>query len=156
MKTLVSDAREKAAGAIIFRQLFEGREFLVIRSSREKCEVAPHTYVADFWEFPKGRIEHGERGEDAARREVEEETGLSEVEFMPDFNEKLMYTIYREGNAVEKEVVMYLGRAESNEVLLSREHRAYEWLSYDDARRRVSVEEMRRALVRAGEYLDGI
>ncbi len=35
-----------------------------------------HRAAYDDWSFPKGKLEDGEPEEDAARREVEEETGL--------------------------------------------------------------------------------
>jgi len=38
--------------------------------------VVVHRPKYDDWSFPKGKCDPGERDEDAARREVEEETGL--------------------------------------------------------------------------------
>jgi 8-oxo-dGTP diphosphatase len=52
----------RAAGGILFR---DGRVLLV------------HRPKYDDWSFPKGKLEPGESWEDAAVREVEEETGLA-------------------------------------------------------------------------------
>jgi 8-oxo-dGTP diphosphatase len=51
----------RAAGGVVVR---EGRVLLVHRPKYED------------WAFPKGKLEDGESWEDAALREVEEETGL--------------------------------------------------------------------------------
>ena len=56
----------RAAGGVVTR-LGDGDalEFLVVHRPRY-----------DDWSLPKGKLEAGESGEDAARREVAEETGL--------------------------------------------------------------------------------
>jgi 8-oxo-dGTP diphosphatase len=51
----------KAAGGIVFR----GGDVLLVHRPRY-----------DDWSFPKGKLDGGESWEDAALREVEEETGL--------------------------------------------------------------------------------
>ena len=43
---------------------------------RDGCVLLVHRPKYDDWAFPKGKLEDGESWEDAAAREVEEETGL--------------------------------------------------------------------------------
>src|SRR5438445_623644 len=58
---------ETSAGGVVYR-VEDGRPlYLLIRDSYQN------------WGFPKGHLEPGERAEDAARREVVEETGVREV-----------------------------------------------------------------------------
>ena len=54
----------RAAGGLVARTGESGVEVLVVHRPRY-----------DDWSIPKGKVEPGERDEDAARREVEEETG---------------------------------------------------------------------------------
>lgn len=56
---------ETSAGGVVFRRLDRGRVFLLIRDPYEN------------WGLPKGHIEPGETPEQAALREVAEETSLT-------------------------------------------------------------------------------
>jgi 8-oxo-dGTP diphosphatase len=62
----VNDELVRAAGGLVTRAAPDGDgvELLVVHRPRY-----------DDWSVPKGKLEAGERDEDAARREVEEETG---------------------------------------------------------------------------------
>lgn len=55
-----------AAGGVIWRQSADGIELVVI-----------HRPKYDDWSIPKGKVDPGERLEDTALREVEEETALT-------------------------------------------------------------------------------
>jgi len=55
----------RAAGGLVWRPGREGPELLVVHRPRK-----------DDWSFPKGKLDPGETLEQAALREVEEETGF--------------------------------------------------------------------------------
>ena len=55
----------RAAGGLVVREGANGDEILVV-----------HRPAYDDWSFPKGKLEPDENEEEAAVREVEEETGL--------------------------------------------------------------------------------
>ena len=55
----------RAAGGLVVREGANGGEILVV-----------HRPAYDDWSFPKGKLEPDENEEEAAVREVEEETGL--------------------------------------------------------------------------------
>ena len=56
----------RAAGGLVHRRRADGIEEVLL----------VHRPAYDDWSFPKGKLEAGELEEDAAVREVEEETGL--------------------------------------------------------------------------------
>lgn len=63
---VLSRPEVRAAGGVVWRRRDDGnREVLLIRRPRYRD-----------WTFPKGKVEKGETDEQAAVREVEEETGL--------------------------------------------------------------------------------
>lgn len=57
-----------SAGVVIVRRGCDGHHFLLLRSFSN-------------WDFPKGLVEEGEEPLAAARREVEEETGIIDLSF---------------------------------------------------------------------------
>lgn len=57
----------RAAGGLVWRRASNGLELLLIRRDR---------HGGDEWSFPKGKLDPGESFEEAALREVEEETGV--------------------------------------------------------------------------------
>lgn len=138
---------ERSAGIILYRNTSEGRKFLVIRSSR-KYPDRP-----EFWDFPKGRLDQGEDGISAARREVREEVGIDDFDLVPDFKETVHYFTRREGKSIPKFVAMFLAETKSDHVTLSWEHDIFEWLAYQEARERVTIPGMKQALDRAEEFL---
>ncbi|HTG96665.1 MAG TPA: NUDIX domain-containing protein [Burkholderiales bacterium] len=116
------NAPRRAAGAVIFRRSDRGIRLLVLRAYRN-------------WDFPKGMIEPGEDALAAARREVEEETGLAEVDypFGDEFKETLPYS----GNKVAR---YYLAETDAEKIVLPvspelgrPEHDEYRWVSFDEA-----------------------
>ena len=61
----MNDAEVRAAGGLVVRDRGEGPELAVVHRPRY-----------DDWSLPKGKLERGEGWEEAALREVQEETGL--------------------------------------------------------------------------------
>lgn len=117
--------REFSAGAVVyFKDEQEDRlEYLVLH------------YGNSHWDFPKGKLEPGESNEMAAVREIKEETGLI-VELDKGFEHKLFYKFRsREGELVSKQVTFFVAQSKIKEIVLSEEHSAYQWLTYEESRR---------------------
>ena len=119
---------------------------MVIRSSNHIPERG------EFWDFPKGRLEKGETGLEAAEREAREEVGIKNYHLSPDFKETVKYFTRRSGQM--KFVAMFLAEAKSDKVKLSWEHDKHEWLSCEDALGRISLKPMKEALKNAEMFLE--
>ena len=120
--------KEFSSGAVIFNQKGERIEYLLIYSGRNHV-----------WGFPKG---HGEPGEDektTALREIEEETGLTDLQFLREARFEISYpAISKRGNLkgkrIEKHAVYFVCRSNSREVRVDNDEiTAYRWVSRDEA-----------------------
>jgi 8-oxo-dGTP pyrophosphatase MutT (NUDIX family) len=134
--------RETSAGGVVYR-LHEGRAlFLLIRDSYQN------------WGFPKGHLEHGERAEDAAEREVREETGLDELTMRGRIETIDWYFRFR-GQLIHKVCHFYL--METGQATTKPQHAegitACRWVPYDEAREAISYANARKVLARAQEMI---
>jgi 8-oxo-dGTP pyrophosphatase MutT (NUDIX family) len=116
------NAPNRAAGAVIFRRSDRGIRLLVLRAYQN-------------WDFPKGMVEPGEDALAAARREVEEETGLAGLDY--PFGDEFKETMPYSGNKVAR---YYLAETDAEKIVLPvspelgrPEHNEYRWVSFDEA-----------------------
>ncbi|MDB4882575.1 MAG: type secretion system protein [Gemmatimonadetes bacterium] len=105
------------------------------RSEETRCPGA--------WESVHGRIEPGEEPEDAAVREVAEETGLP-VDRL--YNVTVQPFYLHKSHTVELAVVFAAFVDQGKPITLGPEHQRYEWLSADDALARYFWPREREAL----------
>ncbi|MDE1862910.1 MAG: NUDIX domain-containing protein [Thaumarchaeota archaeon] len=112
---------ERSAGAILYRNTPHGRTYLLLN------------YPSGHWDFVKGNIEKGESFKETVLREVREETGITDVNFVNGFENKVEYHYQRDGKLVHKEVVFFLAETPTEEVRISHEHQGFVWLRFDDA-----------------------
>jgi len=136
----------KAAGAI----LFAGRKaprFLLLQASKHR-----------EWGPPKGHADGKEKDVETALREVEEETGLGKLSFVPGFRRALTYTVERRGKARQKEVVLFLCELNSERpnVTLSKEHVAWRMATIKDVERLVAHDDIRAIFDEADEFIRGM
>ncbi len=92
-------------------------------------ERAPNTRCTGAWEAVHGHIEPGERPEDAAIREMAEETGLTVTRL---YNVTVQPFYLHTMNVVTL-AVAFAGIVGEGAVQLSGEHARAEWVSIDDA-----------------------
>ncbi|MGI0132188.1 MAG: NUDIX domain-containing protein [Thermoplasmata archaeon] len=106
-----------------------------------------HHRDEDRWCFPKGHVEPGESLRAAARRELEEETGLLAVDLGEEIAES-RYRFYDPQRRVNvlKTTIYFLGNAEKAPVRLEDLFDAYRWEDLDAAADLVPFEEDRRVL----------
>lgn len=143
--------KEFSAGAIIFRKESNRLLFLLIYSNRNK-----------IWGFPKGHIEQGEDGKDAALREIGEETGLRRLKFINGFKEEAVYfTVSKKmpfkGQNIEKHVVYFLCEIDEQDVIIDgKEISDYRFLPLDKAQELLVFDNLKKILRRAYDYLQGV
>ena len=112
---------ERSAGAILYQETISGKLYLLLN------------YPSGHWDFVKGNIEEGEMLKQTVVREIKEETGISDVNFVDGFEEKIEYYYQRDGELVHKEVIFFLAKTNTNHVKLSHEHLNFTWLKFNDA-----------------------
>ena len=82
--------------------------------------MVKHAHGTGMWLFPKGHLDEGETDEEAARREVAEETGLYDLEYIDDLGSYARFPIQVDGSenlTVNKHIHMYLFAAKSGATL---------------------------------------
>ena len=120
---------EVVAGVVdvfVIRPLEDGWRVLVLqRAADTRCPGA--------WETVHGRIERDEKPQDAAVREVREESGLEVARLYNITVQPFYLHVFQ---TVQLAVVFAAFVTEPGEVILGPEHRGHEWLSVDDANAR--------------------
>lgn len=133
--------KERSAGAIIFRQAKE-RKYLLLQ------------YGYGHWEFVRGNIEDNESEIETIRREAKEEAGLNNLEFVPNFKERINFFYKKDQELVSKEVIFYLAETKQEEIKLSIEHKGYKWLNFNDALSQLTYDNAKGVLKKAEEFLE--
>jgi len=112
---------ERSCGAVLYRNSPSGKLYLLLN------------YPSGHWDFVKGNIEKGETFKETALREIKEETGISDVNFIDGFENKVQYHYQRDGKTVHKEVVFFLAETSTEHVEISHEHLGFTWLKFNEA-----------------------
>lgn len=112
-----------SAGVVVLRRTDQSCRYLLLR-------------VYNYWDFPKGIVESGETPLETARREVQEETGISQLDFhwgeifketRPYGAGKIarFYVAQTGQHQVELPISAELGRPE---------HHEFRWVTYPEGR----------------------
>lgn len=144
---------ERSAGAIIFYQNKKRDTIKYLLLHYPKIVHNEKTRIPSHWDFPKGHIEKGEREHETAKREIREETGISQLTFIPNFRETMRYFFVRDGKRIFKEVVLYLAQSDKKNIQLSFEHLDYIWLLYEQALQKTTYKNAKTILQKANQFL---
>jgi len=121
----------EAAGGVVWRRADDGRvEVLVV-----------HRPKYDDWTLPKGKLDDDEEHEEAARREVEEETGVRGV-----LGAELPSTEYADRFGRRKRVRYWAMEAVGGDFEPNREVDEVRWLGVEQARDLLSYDRDREVL----------
>ena len=131
--------RETSAGGVVFRRWPDGEpHVLLIRDSYRN------------WGFPKGHLKTGEPPAEAARREVAEETGLSDLVLHGPIRVIDWYFRFR-GKTIHKYCHFFLFESKQGEPVPQTEEGITDcaWYGAEDARRTISYDNAREVLEQA-------
>ena len=132
---------ETSAGVVIFRKEDSKILFLLLH------------YPSGHWDFVKGKMEKGESANETAIRETKEETGITDITFIENFEEWIEYNFQYQGELVHKKVVFFLAETKTKEVKISHEHLDYAWKDYNESMEKTTFDNAKTVLTRAQTLL---
>jgi bis(5'-nucleosidyl)-tetraphosphatase len=132
---------ETSAGIVIFRKEELKKLFLLLH------------YPSGHWDFVKGKMEKGESTSQTAVRETQEETGITDITFVKDFEEWIEYNFKYQGELVQKKVVFFLAETKTKEIKISHEHSGYTWMDYNSAMEKTTFDNAKKVLTKAQKLL---
>ena len=128
---------ETSAGIVLFRKEDTKILFLLLH------------YPSGHWDFIKGKMEDGESTHETAIREAKEETGITDITFLENFEEWIKYDFQYQGELVHKKVVFFLAETKTNQVMISHEHLDYTWMDYNTSMEKTTFDNAKTVLTRA-------
>ncbi len=129
--------RERSSGGIVMRKLGEAIRVLLIKDGYGR------------WTWPKGNIERGETPEQAALREIAEETGVKDARILEHLDD-ITYFYSLRGARTFKTVHLYLCEARGAGLTIqTSEIEAGEWLIPDEALERVEYRDAKKTMKKA-------
>ena len=130
--------REISAGGIVWNS--KTNKILLIKDSYGR------------WALPKGFIEKDETSEQAAIREVQEETGLKNLKILEKLGE-IKYYYQLKGEKIFKIVIFFLMETEDIELKHEWEVKEAQWLEPQEALEKLEYENSKSLLSKAIEKL---
>ncbi|MDE2018910.1 MAG: NUDIX domain-containing protein [Patescibacteria group bacterium] len=138
--------KQVVAGFVVYRKTTDGIKFLLLYRR------------GNYWNFPKGHFEPGERSIDTALRELEEETGIkkTELRIVPNFRayERYYFRIGNEG--IYDTVILFLAETHKADIRIDpREHSGFGWFLHRDAVNIIGKKygDTRKVLKQASDFL---
>ena len=125
---------ETSSGVVLFRKENEKILFLLLH------------YPSGHWDFVKGKMEEGESPHETAIRETKEETGITDVEFLDNFEEWIQYNFQFQGELICKKVVFFLGETKTKDIKISHEHQNFTWMDYTTAMEKTTFDNAKTVL----------
>ena len=129
---------EKSVGGVIFRRQNGKVLYLLLQ------------YRSWQWDFPKGHMEKGENEKDTLSREIQEETGIVDLDINPKFRMSSTYFYIAKGNEkkerkesgkgiyIFKKAVYYLVETKTEDVKIDFENKDFAWLNFNEALERIN------------------
>ncbi|MCL2800071.1 MAG: NUDIX domain-containing protein [Endomicrobia bacterium] len=142
--------KEFSFGSVLYK-ICEGETLFLLARSRRSGK----------WGFPKGHIEEGESEAETARREILEETGIKNIEFVDGFRQEAVYIIDgtradTKGKPAQKHSVYFLAKAlEEPSKNIDDEISEIGWFNLENAVNILSFDNQKEILKLAYEKIGG-
>jgi len=133
--------KETSAGIVLFRKEGTKKLFLLLH------------YPSGHWDFIKGKMEKGETTHETATRETKEETGITDIIFIENFEKWIEYNFKYKGELVQKKVVFFLAETKTKEIQISHEHIGYTWVDYNSSIEKTTFDNAKIVLTKAQKLL---
>jgi 8-oxo-dGTP pyrophosphatase MutT (NUDIX family) len=129
--------RETTAGGVVWR-----------RNKQGEVEILLLQDIKGRWSIPKGHIEEGEKPEETAKREITEETGLTEMRIMSWLG-KTNFRYRRQNSLVLMTTQVYLVEAKGNTEAIQKEeiYQSLEWKSVNEALELIQYEDIGKLIL---------
>ncbi len=131
--------REPTAGGIVFR-----------RGKDNKIEILLIQDAKDRWTIPKGHIEEGEAAKETAKREINEETGLKEMNVL-NWLGKINFR-YRRGNSLvlmTTEIFLVQAKGDTDDLTPEDWMNGIKWFSAHEALDKIAYEDISKLILLA-------
>ena len=99
--------RETSAGTVLLCDTSGGNEFLLLN------------YPQGHWDFVKGKMEVNETPQETVRREMKEETGISNFQLVDGFEEYVRYNFRFKNEVVHKKVIFFLAKTNIKKISIA-------------------------------------
>lgn len=142
--------QETSVGAIVYKIKNNVKLFLLVYSAKNLQ-----------WSFPKGHIEKDETEMQTAKREIFEETGISELKFVDNFRCTDSYKTkgvleHTQGSIITKNVIYYLCHTNSDFVNRNNaEIEKCQWFDFESATNVLKHNAQKSMLKKANNFLQG-
>ena len=136
--------KDKSVGVILYCKFPRSLKFLILKHKK------------GHWSFAKGHKDKGETAFETANRELHEEAGIDDVEFVSKrilLIEEYIFTNKNKGK-VRKEVSYFIARSKTKKVRIDkREITGYKWCTINAADKVITFRQSRKTLKKANKLI---
>ena len=136
--------KDKSVGVVLYCNFPRSLKFLILKHKK------------GHWSFAKGHKDKGETAFETAKRELHEEAGIDDVEFISKrilLNEEYTF-VNKSKDIVKKEVRYFIARSKSKKVKIdNREITGYKWCTLNAAEKVITFRQSRKTLKKANKLI---
>ncbi len=137
--------KDHAVGVIVYHEFPRSLKYLILKHKK------------GHWSFAKGHSDPGETEFETAKRELHEEAGIDDVEFLSD--QVLLLEKYEfvsgKGNRVKKEVAYFIAKSNTEQITVCNDEiTAFKWCSLAKSEEQLTYKQSFRVLKEADRLIN--